>query len=78
VVASEYAVKWDLLKDAALTGHTEEALVRLIIPVDSAKGGEAEADALAQRLAPLLLHDVNRVVPGSRSEQRVAMELPSR
>src|SRR3954464_5300864 len=31
IVASEYRVKWNLLRDAALLGHTEEALVRLII-----------------------------------------------
>jgi EpsI family protein len=33
VVASEYAVKWNLLRDAALAGHTEEALVRVVVPV---------------------------------------------
>lgn len=33
VVASEYAVKWNLLRDAVVLGHTEEALVRVVVPV---------------------------------------------
>lgn len=63
VVASEYLVKWDLLRDAALEGHTEEALVRLIVPVDRTEGGEARADRLAQEIAPSLLNDVKAVLP---------------
>ena len=62
-VASEYSVKWYLLRDAALEGHTEEALVRLIVPVDPAKGGEARADQLAQEIAPKLLDAVRGVLP---------------
>ncbi|MDB4915330.1 MAG: EpsI family protein, partial [Gemmatimonadetes bacterium] len=38
IVANEYAVKWNLLRDAALEGHTEEALVRIVIPVRNARG----------------------------------------
>ena len=66
VVASEYMVKWDLLRDAALEGHTEEALVRLIVPVDPATGGEARADQLAQQIAPKLLNEVSTVLPTDR------------
>ena len=33
MVANEYAVKWNLLRDAAVAGHTEEALVRVVVPV---------------------------------------------
>jgi EpsI family protein len=66
VVASEYLVKWDLLRDAALEGHTEEALVRIIVPVEPAEGGEARADQLAQEIAPKLLGDVARVLPTDR------------
>jgi EpsI family protein len=65
-VASEYLVKWDLLRDAALEGHTEEALVRLIVFVDPTEGGEARADQLAQEIAPKLLHDVSTVLPTDR------------
>ena len=59
----EYRVKWDLLRDAALYGRTEEALVRVVIPIDprdlQSKGpkatyeaADARADALAQTLVP--------------------------
>jgi EpsI family protein len=63
VVASEYAVKWDLLKDAALKGHTEEALVRVIVPVDPSDTGQTRADRLAQEIAPKLLDEVQGVLP---------------
>jgi EpsI family protein len=65
VVASEYLVKWDLLRDAALTGRTEEALVRLIIPADPQDSTQARADELAQKIAPRLMNDVQRVLPGN-------------
>ena len=76
VVASEYLVKWDLLRDAALKGHTEEALVRLIVFVDPKEGGEARADQLAQQIAPSLLNDVNAVLPadhGTTGDRQVAV-----
>jgi EpsI family protein len=38
VVASEYRVKWNLLRDAALLGHTEEALARIIVPINEPVG----------------------------------------
>lgn len=63
VVASEYRVKWDLLHDAALKGHTEEALVRIIVPVSPSDTAQADADQLAQRIAPTLMNDVGRVLP---------------
>src|SRR6476661_414581 len=66
VVASEYAVKWDLLRDAALEGHTEEALVRIIVPVDPTDSAQTRADQLAQQIAPRLLADVRAVLPGER------------
>jgi len=52
VVANEYVVKWNLLRDAALAGHTEEALVRVVVPVislpsaDSAAGSSSAAKAI--------------------------------
>lgn len=33
VAWSEYRVKWDLFRDAAMRGRTEEALVRVVVPV---------------------------------------------
>lgn len=63
VVASEYLVKWDLLRDAALEGHTEEALVRIIIPIDPRDHSQTKADELARQIAPRLMNDVQRVLP---------------
>lgn len=69
VVASEYAVKWNLLRDAALLGHTEEALVRIVIPVGAApESGQgpifATADSLGDDIARKLIPDVRRAMPG--------------
>ena len=65
ITASEYAVKWQLLRDAALSGRTEEALVRVVVPV--AKSGDpgamAAADSIAQEIASRLIGDVDRVLP---------------
>jgi EpsI family protein len=48
VAWNEYAVKWDLLRDAALRRRSDEALVRVIVPVTH---DEAQAFALAQQVA---------------------------
>jgi len=71
VVASEYAVKWNLLQDAALRGHTEEALVRVVVPVQPTADGTpreaearvAEASSLGQVIAERLIGEVDRVLP---------------
>ena len=72
VVASEYAVKWNLLRDAALLGHTEEALVRVVVPVQNLAGRNAgtgdsvalgTADSLATVVATRLMASVDRVLP---------------
>jgi EpsI family protein len=73
VVASEYAVKWNLLRDAAFRGHTEEALVRVVVPVqpssESGLTGEdarvAHAGSLGKGIAERLIGEVNRVLPRS-------------
>jgi EpsI family protein len=74
VVANEYTVKWNLLRDAALLGHTEEALVRVVVPVpmdqatalDSAATDAAysKATALGDHVAAALMKDVVRALPG--------------
>ncbi|HTR78573.1 MAG TPA: EpsI family protein [Gemmatimonadaceae bacterium] len=71
VVANEYRVKWNLLRDAAVAGHTEESLVRVVAfvaggpPADSAaKARLATADTLGADVAGRLLSAVNRVLPG--------------
>jgi EpsI family protein len=72
VVASEYAVKWNLLRDAAVLGHTEEALVRVQIPVNAniasledstAVAAIAKADAFGATISASLLRDVARILP---------------
>jgi len=68
VVANEYQVKWNLLRDAALAGHTEEALVRVVVYLPRNSSGEANvaftrADSLGSAIAGQLIHEVNRVLP---------------
>ena len=70
---NEYRVKWNLLRDAAVHGRTEEALVRIVVPIDprqrAADEGKtgpdvyARADSLALDLARQLIPRVNRAVP---------------
>lgn len=72
VVSNEYAVKWNLLRDAALLGHTEEALVRVVVPIpvklaglDSTSAARyvAGADSLGDAIARQLMREVRRVMP---------------
>ncbi|MEO5824824.1 MAG: exosortase C-terminal domain/associated protein EpsI [Gemmatimonadales bacterium] len=61
VAANEYAVKYELLRDAALRGRTEEALVRIVVPVGD--DGAPAADAMATRVARELIPAVGAVLP---------------
>ena len=78
VVASELTVKWNLLRDAAFKGHTEEALVRVMAPLrqtaeadtDDARKAMAESEQVALSVASRLLGDVSRVLPGTDVAQR--------
>jgi EpsI family protein len=56
VQANEYVVKWDLLKDAALRKRTEEALVRIVVPIHGGDDGAAftAAREAAERIIPAL------------------------
>ena len=79
VVASEYAVKWNLLRDAALEGHTEEALVRVVsfVSPDSmvaiaSPEAIADAEKLALDVGTRLMPDVQRVLPKHASDGVVA------
>jgi EpsI family protein len=60
VAWNEYRVKWDLLRDAALRRRSDEALVRIVVPV---RGTESEAAALAVRVARLLVPAVFSALP---------------
>ncbi|MCI0433645.1 MAG: EpsI family protein [Gemmatimonadetes bacterium] len=60
VEASEYSVKLDLLRDAALRRRSEEALVRVMVPITA---GEAASFELASRLAAAVMPAVSRALP---------------
>jgi hypothetical protein len=66
-------VKWNLLRDAAFAGHTEEALVRVVVPVSPSVSGNAaenerhlaEAGSVGADISARLIHEVKRVLPKS-------------
>ena len=60
IEANEYVVKWDLLRDQALLGRSDEALVRVIVPV---RGSEDAAFAQAEQVAKQLVVDVDNALP---------------
>ena len=61
VEANEYVVKWDLLRDAALRQRSEEALVRIVVPITESQD---QAFDLAARAAEALVPALNRALPG--------------
>jgi EpsI family protein len=62
VAANEYQVKWELLRDAAITGRSEEALVRIVVPLRPDRN-EAGAVELAASVAAELIPSVFGVLP---------------
>jgi EpsI family protein len=62
VAANEYRVKWELLRDSALRGRSEEALVRIVVYLNP-QTTEAQANAWASRVATDLIPAVSRVLP---------------
>lgn len=80
VEANEYRVKWDLLRDAALKGHTEEALVRVVVPIgtsspvgsDAARPALATAEALGDEISTRMIAEVARVLPGGLPARQLA------
>jgi EpsI family protein len=60
VSANEYRVKWELLRDASLKHRTDEALVRIVVPVWTS---EQDAEQLARRVAAWLVPGVYRLLP---------------
>ncbi|MES2124532.1 MAG: exosortase C-terminal domain/associated protein EpsI [Gemmatimonadota bacterium] len=61
VAHDEFRVKYELLRDAALYGRTEEALVRIVVRIG--KDDPAVADRIAQRVGAQLVEQVNQVLP---------------
>ncbi len=60
VEASEYRVKWELLRDAALTGRSEEALVRIVVPLTDRM---TNPDSLATSVGQMLVPAVRKLLP---------------
>jgi len=60
VESNEYVVKWDLLRDAALKQRSEEALVRIVVPVNE---GEPAAFERAARAAAEIIPSVYGALP---------------
>ena len=60
VASNEYAVKWDLVRDAALRRRSEEALVRIVVPI---RGTEAAAFEVASRAAARFVPSVGNALP---------------
>jgi EpsI family protein len=60
VAANEYLVKWNLLRDKALSGRSEESLVRIVVPF---RGAASVADSLATRIAAELIPEVDAHLP---------------
>ncbi len=62
IVANEYRVKLNLLRDQALLGRSDEALVRVVVPVVN---GEAAAYSRATEVARELVPAVRRALPSA-------------
>lgn len=62
VAANEYQVKWELLRDAALRGRTEEALVRVVLYLNE-QTDEALATEWGTRAAGDLIPAVAAALP---------------
>lgn len=61
VASNEYLVKWQLLRDAALRRRSDEALVRIIVPVTG--GDEDAAWKLASAQAQRVIEELYRALP---------------
>ena len=61
VAWNEYLVKWNLLRDAAIRRRSDEALVRIVVPVN---GSEAQALDVAQAAAAAIVPGLANALPG--------------
>ena len=58
--SSEYRVKLDLMRDSALRRRSDEALVRIVVPL---RGDAASADQMARRLITRLHTELQGILP---------------
>ncbi|MGH7658845.1 MAG: exosortase C-terminal domain/associated protein EpsI [Gemmatimonadales bacterium] len=62
VESNEYKVKYELLRDAAIRGRTEEALVRIVVPLIYGRTN-AEAEAMASDVIREMIPAMREVLP---------------
>jgi EpsI family protein len=62
VAANEYRVKLDLLRDAAIRGRTEEALVRVVVPLSPAVS-DSVAEAMARGISSEVIPALSQLLP---------------
>ena len=60
IKSNEYLVKWDLLRDSALRQRSDEALVRIVVPVTKS---EEEAFQTAARVADAVATNLAEALP---------------
>lgn len=63
VSSNEYLVKWEQIRDRALRGRSDEALVRIVIPV-SPKLSLASADSIAVEVSKRIVRPIYSSLPG--------------
>ncbi len=63
VAHDEFRVKYELLRDAALHGRTEEALVRIVVRVGKGEDQIEAADQIARDVGTQLVGQVDKVLP---------------
>ncbi len=63
VSANEYLVKWEQVRDRALAGRSDEALVRIVVPV-TAGLSLAAADSMAVKVSKAIIRPLFESLPG--------------
>lgn len=76
VSANEYLVKWEQIRDRALQGRSDEALVRIVIPV-SPKLPLASADSIAVEVSRRIVRPIYSSLPGFPSRTVAAPQTGS-
>jgi len=71
ISASEYLVKWELVRDRALAGRSDEALVRIVVPVTSGLT-LAGADSIATRVSSAIVRPIYSSLPDFPARERPA------
>jgi EpsI family protein len=66
VTANEYLVKWEQIRDRALAGRSDEALVRIVVPVTPGLT-LAGADSMAVRVSSAIVRPIYASLPSFAS-----------